>query len=79
MAVPGRALVLPLGRRDFIGGGRSAVFLVLPPLLARGGPVGVVSLRPCRGLFPDKDGPNRLFAGSVVGGELASGTRLLAP
>ena len=82
VVVPGRTLLLPIGRRDLVAGGRLVVFLVLPPLSARGGLVGVVSFHLCHGLLPHKDGSYRLLAGSMVGGnvqELASGTRLLAP
>ena len=74
--------LLPFGRRDLVGDGQSVVLLVLSPVSARGGLVGVVSLRFCCGLVPHKDGSNRLLTGGVVSGdvhELASGVRLLAP
>ena len=80
--VPGRALILEVGRRDFAGGGWPAVLLVLPPIAARGGPVGVVSFRLCRGLLSRKDGSHCLLTRGMVGGDvqkLASGMRLLAP
>ena len=73
---------MAVGRRDFTGGGWPAVLLVLPPIAARGGSVGAVSFRLCRGLLSCKDGSNCLLAGGMVGGDvqkLVSGTRLLAP
>ena len=74
--------LLPIGRRDFVAGGWSVIFLVLSTLPAGGGLVGVVSLRLCRVLVLHKDCSNCLLAGGVVGGdvqELANNTRILAP
>ena len=73
---------MALGRRDLAGGGRSAVLLVLPVLAARGGPVAVTPLFFCRVLVAFENGPDRLLAGGMVGGdlqELVRSTRLLAP
>ena len=72
---------MPFGRRDLVSDGQSVVLLVLSPVSARGGLVGVVSLRFCCGLVPHKDGSNRLLARGVVGGdvqELLGGSLALA-
>ena len=82
VVVSQRTLVLALGRRNLVRGGRSAVLLVLPILVARGGPVAVMSFCLCRVLVALEDGPDRLLAGGVVGGdlqELVRSARLLAP
>ena len=68
--------------RDLAGGGRSMVLLALPVLAARGRPVVVTSLFFRRVLVALENGPNRLLAGGVVGGdlqELVRSARLLAP
>ena len=70
VVVPGRTLLLPIGRRDLVAGGRLVVFLVLPPLSTRGGLVGVVSLLLCSGLVTHEDGPICLLAGGMVGGDV---------
>ena len=82
MVVPGRALILAIGRRNLAGGGWPEVFLVLPPLTSRGGPVGAVSFRLCRRLIPHKDGSDCLLARGMVGSDvqkLVNGAQLLAP
>ena len=81
MVISRIALILALGRRDLAGSGRPAVLLVLPILAVSGRPVAVMSLRPCRMLVTLEDGPDRLLAGGVAGGdlqELLRGARLLA-
>jgi hypothetical protein len=82
VVVSRRVLILALGRRDLAGGGRSTILLVLPVVVARGRPVAVMSLCLCRVLVALEDGPDRLLAGGMVGGdlqELVRGARLLAP
>ena len=82
VVVSRRTLVLALGRRDLASGGRSAVLLILLVLAARRRPVVVTLLFFCRVLVALEDGPDRLLAGGVVGGnlqELIRSVRLLAP
>ena len=82
VVVSQRVLILALGRRDLAGGGRSAILLVLPVVVARGRPVAVMSLCLCRVLVALEDGIDRLLAGGVLGGdlqELMRGARFLAP
>jgi hypothetical protein len=82
VVVSQRALVLALGGRDLTSGRRSAVLLVLPVLAARGRSVAVAPLLFRLALVTLKDGPDRLLAGGMVGGdlqELVRGARLLAP
>jgi len=64
------ALILALGCRDLAGGGRSTILLVLPILAARGRSIVVVSLCLCHVLVTLEDGPDRLLAGGMVGGDL---------
>ena len=82
VVVSWQTLVLALGRRDLAGGGWLVVLLVLPVLAARGGPIAVTPLLFRCVLVSFEDGPDRLLAGGVVGGdlqELVRGARLLAP
>ena len=70
VVVSRRMLVLALGRCNLAGGGRSVVLLVLHVLVARGGPVAVMPLFFRRVLVAFENGPDRLLAGGMIGGDL---------